>query len=32
MTRVLWDVDTQIDFMLPEGKLYVPDAEEASSV
>jgi len=30
MTRVLWDVDTQIDFMLPEGKLYVPDAEEAA--
>jgi nicotinamidase/pyrazinamidase len=24
---VLWDVDTQVDFMLPEGKLYVPDAE-----
>src|SRR2546423_4460263 len=30
MRRVLWDVDTQIDFMLPEGKLYVPDAEEAA--
>lgn len=28
MTRVLWDVDTQIDFMLPHGKLYVPGAEE----
>jgi nicotinamidase/pyrazinamidase len=28
MTRVLWDVDTQIDFMLPDGKLYVPGAEE----
>jgi nicotinamidase/pyrazinamidase len=26
--RVLWDVDTQIDFMLPQGKLYVPGAEE----
>jgi nicotinamidase/pyrazinamidase len=26
--RILWDVDTQVDFMLPEGKLYVPDAEE----
>jgi nicotinamidase/pyrazinamidase len=24
---VLWDVDTQVDFMLPDGKLYVPDAE-----
>ena len=28
MTTVLWDVDTQVDFMLPEGKLYVPGAEE----
>ena len=29
MTRVvLWDVDTQVDFMLPAGKLYVPGAEE----
>jgi len=25
--RVLWDVDTQVDFMLPRGKLYVPGAE-----
>ena len=25
---VLWDVDTQFDFMLPDGKLYVPRAEE----
>ena len=25
---VLWDVDTQVDFMLPEGKLYVPGAEQ----
>jgi nicotinamidase/pyrazinamidase len=24
---ILWDVDTQVDFMLPEGKLYVPGAE-----
>jgi len=26
--RILWDVDTQVDFMLPEGKLYVHGAEE----
>lgn len=25
---VLWEVDTQADFMLPEGKLYVPGAEK----
>jgi nicotinamidase/pyrazinamidase len=25
---ILWDVDTQVDFMLPYGKLYVPGAEE----
>ena len=25
---VLWDVDTQVDFVLPHGKLYVPRAEE----
>jgi nicotinamidase/pyrazinamidase len=24
---ILWDVDTQVDFMLPGGKLYVPGAE-----
>ena len=33
MTRVvLWDVDTQVDFMLPTGKLYVPGAEETAPV
>jgi nicotinamidase/pyrazinamidase len=26
-TRILWDVDTQVDFMLPDGKLYVRGAE-----
>ena len=30
MKRILWDVDTQIDFMLPEGKLYVRGAEETA--
>jgi nicotinamidase/pyrazinamidase len=25
---VLWDVDTQVDFMLSDGKLYVPGAED----
>ncbi|HEX6490996.1 MAG TPA: isochorismatase family cysteine hydrolase [Gaiellaceae bacterium] len=29
MSTVLWDVDTQVDFMLPGGKLYVPGAEQA---
>ncbi|HEY7207590.1 MAG TPA: isochorismatase family cysteine hydrolase [Gaiellaceae bacterium] len=26
--RILWDVDTQVDFMEPRGKLYVPGAAE----
>jgi nicotinamidase/pyrazinamidase len=29
VNRVLWDVDTQFDFVSPAGKLYVPGAEEA---
>jgi nicotinamidase/pyrazinamidase len=29
VTRILWDVDTQIDFVLAAGKLAVPDAEAA---
>src|SRR5262245_14895589 len=28
MAVVFWDVDTQVDFMRPEGKLYVPGAVE----
>jgi nicotinamidase/pyrazinamidase len=29
VNRVLWDVDTQVDFVFPNGKLYVPGAEQA---
>lgn len=27
-SRILWDVDTQVDFIDPAGKLYVPGAEK----
>ena len=30
MNRILWDVDTQVDFMEPSGKLYVPNANEVA--
>jgi nicotinamidase/pyrazinamidase len=29
MRRILWDVDTQVDFVHSDGKLAVPDAESA---
>jgi nicotinamidase/pyrazinamidase len=28
MKRILWDVDTQVDFIEPTGKLHIPGAEE----
>jgi nicotinamidase/pyrazinamidase len=28
---ILWDVDTQVDFMVPRGKLSVPGAEETAT-
>ena len=31
MKRILWDVDTQVDFMEPNGKLYVPGAKDVAS-
>jgi nicotinamidase/pyrazinamidase len=30
MKRILWDVDTQVDFMEPSGKLYVPNAKDVA--
>ena len=32
MKRIFWDVDTQVDFMEPSGKLYVPDAKQVAPV
>lgn len=29
--RILWDVDTQVDFMEPNGKLYVPGAADVAT-
>jgi nicotinamidase/pyrazinamidase len=29
--RILWDVDTQVDFMEPAGKLYVPGAKDVAA-
>jgi nicotinamidase/pyrazinamidase len=29
--RILWDVDTQVDFMEPSGKLYVPEATSVAA-
>jgi nicotinamidase/pyrazinamidase len=31
MKRILWDVDTQVDFMEPTGKLYVPGAKDVAA-
>ncbi len=31
VARILWDVDTQVDFMEPSGKLYVPRANEVAA-
>jgi nicotinamidase/pyrazinamidase len=32
MRRIFWDVDTQVDFMEPSGKLYVPGARDLAPV
>jgi nicotinamidase/pyrazinamidase len=32
MKRIFWDVDTQVDFMEPSGKLYVPGARDLTPV